>query len=231
MCGRYTLTVKPEVLAAHFHLAAPPAFLPRFNVAPSQDVPVVRMDANGPRFDMIRWGYIPSWAKTPSIGAKMINARSESAGVKVAFRSALRERRCLIPADGFYEWRRNGLKKQPFYIRRRDDRVFAFAGLWTAWNGPNGEFIESCAVLTTEPNEMLRQIHDRMPVIMDERGYDIWLSPEETDPRRVIHLLTPMPTDNLVIHPVSPHVNDPANDDPACIEQVQLAPDPQESLF
>lgn len=231
MCGRYTLTIKPDVIATHFRLSHTPEFTPRFNIAPSQDVPVVRMDVDGPRLDMLRWGYIPSWAKSPALGAKMINARSESAGVKVAFRSALRERRCLIPADGFYEWRRKGLTRQPFYIRRRDDRLFAFAGLWTAWLGPTGEFIESCAILTTEPNEMLRQIHDRMPVIMDERGYDVWLSTEETDPRRLIHLLMPTPTDNLVMHPVSAHVNDPHIDDPECVVPIELAPDPQESLF
>ena len=229
MCGRYTLTVKPEVLAAMLRVELPEGLsLLRYNIAPTQPVPVVRSIDGALRVDEIQWGFIPSWAKSVAIGPRLINARSETAGSKLAFRAAMRERRCIIPATGFYEWRREGLKKQPYFIRRRDGRPFVFAGLWTRWTADDGSQIDSCAILTTLPNEMIRQIHDRMPVILDERGWDLWLNPEERDIRRIVHLLAPTPTDNLDIHPVSPLVNSPANNGPECIEPIELAPETEE---
>ncbi|TVQ60061.1 MAG: SOS response-associated peptidase [Phycisphaerales bacterium] len=224
MCGRYTLISKPDALSTLLRIDVGAMLPPRYNIAPTQSVPVLRNIDGQLRLDHLTWGFIPSWAKSPAIGPRLINARSETAATKPAFRAAMRERRCLIPASGFYEWKREGLKKQPFYIRRRDGRPFVFAGLWTVWTGENGEQIESSTILTTLPNEMIRQIHDRMPVILDERGWDTWLHPVEQDLKHVVALLAPTPTDNLDIYPVSPRVNSVVNDDASCIEPVSLAP-------
>jgi putative SOS response-associated peptidase YedK len=171
----------------------------------------------------VRWGLIPSWAKDPNIGNKMINARAETVAEKPAFREALARSRCLVPADGYYEWQREGRmgqRKQPFYICLRDGRPFAFAGLWERWAGPDGTIIESCAILTTEPNESLKDIHDRMPVILAQADYDQWLDPAVRQAQLLQPLLRPYPPEDMIACAVSLRVNDPGHDDVACIAPV-----------
>lgn len=208
-----------------------PLFEPRYNIAPTQDVLAVRVDAEvGEReAAALRWGLIPSWAKEPKSGPPMINARAETVAEKPTFRTAVRRRRCLIPADGFYEWQKLGAganrgKKQPFYIHRGDDRPFAFAGLWESWSAMENRplVIESCTIITTSANRALAALHDRMPVILAESDYALWLDPIVDDPGDVAHLLAPCGDEELVAEPVSTHVNRVANDDPQCI-QVQRA--------
>lgn len=237
MCGRYSLTTPPEVLAALFRLAQVPAWAPRYNIAPTQQVPVVRAagagaDAgSGRRFDVLHWGLIPAWAEEPRVGGQMINARAESAATKPVFREAFRRRRCLVPADGFYEWKKLASGKQPYCIRRRDHEPFAFAGLWERWRGSDAyPPIESFTILTTEPNTLLRQLHDRMPVILVPDDFDLWLDPSVQDPERLGALLSPSPEERLVAYPVSTRVNRPANDEPSCLEEV-AEPAEQQELF
>ena len=213
------------MVAEQFALFEVPPFTPRFNIAPSQPVPVVRLAPQQPQpqreLVWLRWGLIPSWAKDPAIGTRMINARAETVAEKPAYRAALRRRRCLVAADGFYEWQRTGKGKQPYFIRMRDDRPFALAGLWEAWEGPDHSSIESCTLLTTEPNELLRPIHDRMPVILPADDYQRWLDPAAEEPERLAPLLRPYPGGEMTADPVSTFVNSPANEGPKCI-----APEP-----
>jgi putative SOS response-associated peptidase YedK len=226
MCGRFTLATAPEVLAEHFDLDEIPDLRPRYNIAPTQNVPAVRLiiedgqrrQRRQRRLHLLRWGLIPSWAKDRSIGNRMINARSETAADKPSFCRALRRRRCLVVADGFYEWQRQGRARQPYLIRMRDRRPFGIAGLWEQWVSPDGEAIESCTLLTTTPNELVGQIHDRMPVILHPKDYDLWLDPQTQDPAALKDLLRPCPADVLEAFPVSTRVNSPALDDPGCIE-------------
>jgi putative SOS response-associated peptidase YedK len=168
----------------------------------------------------LRWGLIPSWAKDPAIGNRMINARAETVAEKPAFRAAFRRRRCLVVADGFYEWARGGKPRQPYFIRMHDDRPFAFAGLWESWQGPDEGPVESCTLLTTEPNELLEPIHNRMPLILGEDDYDQWLDPALQRPDALQPLLRPLPSDQMTAEKISTYVNSPANDDPRCIEPV-----------
>lgn len=223
MCGRYSLATPADTLAKHFRLSHVPPVSPRYNIAPSQPIAIVRMHA--PRHELewapVRWGLIPSWAKYPAIGNKMINARAETVAEKPAFREAFARSRCLVPADGYYEWQREGRmgqRKQPFYIRLRDGRPFAFAGLWERWVEPDGTFVESCAILTTEPNETLTDIHDRMPVILAQADYDQWLDPAVRQAQLLQPLLRPYPSEDMTACAVSLRVNDPGHDDAACIE-------------
>lgn len=220
MCGRYTLTSTDLSLVELLGLTRAPELRPRYNIAPTQQVAVLRAPAGGEarEIEMLRWGLIPSWAKDPAMGNRMINARSETADEKPAFRSGLRQRRCLIPADGFYEWRKAGGRKQPFYIRLGDQGPFAMAGLWDRWQGPEGTVIESCTILTTVPNELVRPIHDRMPVVLPPECFREWLDPIVTNAARLKPLLGPYPASQMVAYPVSTQVNSPANDGPACIE-------------
>ena len=232
MCGRFTLRTPMSVLMKHFQLSLGAdrqlaLFEPRYNIAPTQDIVVVRvMDAGGEReAAMLRWGLIPSWAKEPRSGPPLINARSETLAEKPTFRTAFRRRRCLIPADGFYEWQKppGGAvrgKKQPFYIHRRDDQPFAFAGLWESWTAQDSEplTIESCTIVTTAANQTLQPLHDRMPVILAPGDYALWLDPAVEEPAAVAHLLAPCGDDELAAEPVSTHVNRVANDDPRCVE-------------
>ena len=169
---------------------------------------------------MLRWGLIPSWAKEPAIGSRLINARSETIAEKPSFRSAFKNRRCLIPATGFYEWKRQDRIKQPFYIRMRDTHPFAFAGLWEHWEGGEKEVINSCTILTTDPNDLMRDIHNRMPVILSPDNYDMWLDPANTRAAMLQPLLGPYPSDKMEVYPVSIYVNKPQNDDTRCIEPV-----------
>jgi putative SOS response-associated peptidase YedK len=218
MCGRYTLSTPGEVIAELFDLPESPRLAPRWNIAPTQPVAVVRTAGTGGRqLAALHWGLIPSWAKERSIGARMINARAETVAEKPAFRSALRARRCLIVADGFFEWRKAGPRKQPHYVRMRDRRPFAFAGLWERWAPGAEDVVESCVIVTTTPNEVLAPIHDRMPVILAPADFTRWLDPEMRDAAAVLPLLRPHPAEEMEAYPVGLQVNNPGNDDPACI--------------
>jgi putative SOS response-associated peptidase YedK len=223
MCGRYTLTTSVEALAEEFGLTGPlPEVSPSYNVAPTQEVAAVLVEDGERRLRMLRWGLVPSWAKDPEIGSRMINARSETAPEKPSFRKAFRERRCLIPADGFYEWQKTNNGKQPFYIRMEDGSPFAFAGLWESWGG-DGEEIRSCAILTTDPNELLAPIHDRMPAILHPEDYGQWLDPDVREVDLLSSLLLSYPEDTMEAYPVSRRVNSPANDEPSCVEPAARA--------
>ena len=228
MCGRFTLRQEESVIAEAFQLSEVPTLEPRYNIAPTQLVLTVvrpKVSAQSPeqseqRFQLLRWGLIPSWAKDPAIGSRLINARSETVTEKPSFRAAFRQRRCLVLADGFYEWQRQERKKQPFYFRLQDGQPFAFAGLWERWKAPDdGEAVESCTILTTEANELLRPIHDRMPVILDPKDYELWLDPVQK-PEPLQQLLRPYRSEAMTTYPVSTQVNNPSNNSPECITQI-----------
>lgn len=222
MCGRYSLSADSEVIASVFGLEHVDPIAPRFNIAPTQDVPVVRVVEDDPvrTLAMLHWGLIPGWSEDPSIGSRMINARSETVAEKPSFRTAFRKRRCLVLADGFYEWMRIGGGKQPFLIRRSDGHPFAFAGLWERWT-KGSEPIDSCTILTTEANEVMRPIHDRMPVILDPQDYGLWLDPRVVSEETLRPLLAPAPSGDIIAFPVSKRVNSPANDDPSVQDTVE----------
>ncbi|RMH04306.1 MAG: SOS response-associated peptidase [Nitrospirae bacterium] len=227
MCGRFTLTVQPaqliERLGAHMQEKWGEPWQPRYNIAPSQLVACVRLNPHSTQREgvMLRWGLIPAWAKDPAIGTKLINARMETAGEKPAFSAALQRQRCLVLADGFYEWQRHGRFSQPYYIRLREGRLFAFAGLWDQWRGPEGTVIESCAILTAPSNSFLASIHSRMPLILCPDDWDVWLDGKEHNTSRLLRSLRPCPPEDFVVVPVSRCVNDPAVDHPGCIEPVE----------
>lgn len=215
MCGRYALTASAEELAEAFGLAHCPALAPRWNVAPGQTVPVVCLGAEGEReLVRLRWGLVPGWARDPAIGHRLINARAETLAVKPAFRAAFRHRRCLVPVSGFYEWRGPEGHKQPCYVRRADGRPFALAGLWEHWAAEGQPPLGSFTVVTTEASEQLRELHDRMPVIVAPADHGRWLG---ADPREAQALLRPWP-EALLWYPVRPRVNNPQNDGPDCVE-------------
>jgi putative SOS response-associated peptidase YedK len=219
MCGRFTLTVSARLLADLFDIDDLPDVEPRYNIAPTQPVLIVRLSGHDARVaPLVHWGLIPSWAKDKKIGARMINARGETAASKPSFRSAVRKRRCLIPADGFYEWQKLADKKQPHHFRFGDRRPFAFAGLWERWIDPDGERVDSCTIITTTPNDLVREIHDRMPVILDPADYEEWLEPVQLTQERLDALLVPHPPDDMEAVAVSTTVNNPRNDSPVCIE-------------
>ncbi|MCG3206849.1 MAG: putative SOS response-associated peptidase YedK [Anaerolineae bacterium] len=218
MCGRFTLTQNSQQLAESFQQFAPPAdFSPRYNIAPTQPVAVVANDGRQ-QIDFFVWGLIPSWAKEPSIGNKLINARAETLAEKPSFRSAYRRRRCLILADGFFEWRKNpDNSKTPLYIQLEGQEPFAFAGLWEQWHSPQGDEVLSCTIITTEPNALMAKIHNRMPVILPPAAYNQWLDPAEQKPERLQSLLAPFPAEQMTAYPVSRVVNNPRFDGPDCI--------------
>lgn len=219
MCGRFTLTVDPGQLQENFPwLEIQGDFIPRYNVAPSQPVAVVPNDGSR-RLDFYIWGMIPSWAKDPKIGSRMINARAETLAEKPAFRGPFRYKRCLILADGFYEWCQDpdSRSKTPIYICLRSKKPFAFAGLWDLWHSPDGSEIKSCTIITTEPNSLVAQIHNRMPAILKPDAYEIWLDPQMKDTNRLSTVISPYPAEEMVAYPVSRTVNDPQNDTPECI--------------
>jgi putative SOS response-associated peptidase YedK len=216
MCGRYTLSTPAGRLAEEFQLDSTVEVPPSYNVAPTQQVAAVLEDEGGRRLEMLRWGLVPSWADDPDIGARMINARSETAPEKPSFRRAFRGRRCLIAADGFYEWKREDGGKQPYYFRMQDGRPFAFAGLWESWDKGGGELL-TCTILTTRPNSVLQGIHDRMPVTLPHDAYNAWLDPD-ADREELGELMIPYPGDDLETYPVSRFVNSPRNNDERCIE-------------
>lgn len=220
MCGRFTLTLdSKQIQEAYPWLNVPPGIQSRYNVAPSQPIAVVPNDGRQ-RLDFYVWGLIPSWAKDPSIGNRMINARAETLAEKPSFRNAFKRRRCLVLADGFYEWKTtNGSRtKTPMFIHLKDHQPFAFAGLWELWNAPDGSQIYSATIITTEPNSLMKSIHNRMPVILPQPAYEQWLAPGEQNPRDLTPLLTPFPAESMQAYPISTLVNSPQNDMPQVIE-------------
>lgn len=220
MCGRFTLIAPGETIADQFGLPEAPQIAPRYNIAPTQPIAAVRVSESSKQRELtyFHWGLIPRWAKEPSIGSRMINARSETAAEKPSFRAAFKYRRCLVPADGFYEWQKLNGTKQPVRIQTKNGDPFAIAGLWEHWQGPDGSEIESCTLLTTTPNELLAQVHNRMPVILAPDDYDLWLDPGAQHPAEIQPLLKPYPADEMTFYPVSTYVNNPRNEDPRCIE-------------
>jgi putative SOS response-associated peptidase YedK len=218
MCGRFTLTVDMQKVAQTFHATVPATLqtAPRYNVAPTQDIVAIVSDSKngGRQLEMLRWGLIPSWAKEESIGSRMINARAETLAEKASFKRLLHNRRCLIVADGFYEWAQQpGTKsKTPMYITLKDHEPFAFAGLWDSWRTPAGQQLHTCTIITTEPNELMEPIHNRMPAILHLDALNNWLDPDVQDEKALLHLLGPYPTELMIARPVSRLVNDPKHD-------------------
>ena len=224
MCGRYRLTAKERFLSQFFNLDPEDLeWAARWNIAPTQQVATIRQDRKEPKrkFGLMRWGLIPYWSKDGAIGAKAINAMSETAAEKPLFREAVKRRRCLIPADGFYEWKRVSSKsKQPYNLGLAEDGVFAFAGLWERWKDQAGAMIETCAILTTDANAIVEEIHDRMPVILEPEQYDLWLDPGITEPQRVADLLKPFDPRLMRKYPVSTMVNRVENEGPECAREI-----------
>ena len=223
MCGRYSLHSNPHVVALQFGLAHAPEYEARYNVAPGTPVLAVRTDSNRARVGrLLHWGLIPSWAKEPGIGNRLINARAETVIEKPSFRTAFQRRRCIIPADGYYEWASVGGRKQPYYVRARGDELFGFAGLYDRWSGAGGgKPIDSCTIVTTEANPLTRPVHARMPVILPVEAYAHWLDPDNSDLDALAALLKPAPDDRMSIHPVSLRVNNVRNEGPVLIEAEQ----------
>jgi putative SOS response-associated peptidase YedK len=224
MCGRFNLRTPASELAKIFALIRTAELRPRYNIAPTQPVAAIRQADDGRELALITWGLIPSWADDPQIGSRMINARAETVAAKPSFRSAFKRRRCLIPADGFYEWKQTGAgkgPKQPFHIGRQDGKPFAMAGLWERWAKGAGPAIESCTIITTDANSELRELHDRMPVIIPPDDYDQWLNPNEQEADALMPLLAPYHGDPLEIYPVSRAVNNPRHDDADCVERIE----------
>ena len=232
MCGRYSLTTPEEAMRRVFGYDGPLLNLPpRYNIAPTQILPVIRAesDGSGRLLERMRWGLVPSWAKDLSIGARLINARAETVADKPSFRSAFRKRRCLVPADGYFEWQKTGTDKQPWFIRMRSDDVFAFAGLWETWTDEsNGETVVTYAIVTTEANDLTASIHHRMPVIVAPADYDAWLNAE---PEAANGLLRAFPSTEMVAHPVGKLVNNVGNDVAACLEPAEPAEPVQRTLL
>lgn len=220
MCGRFSLTVSPEELQKAFPgFEIPDDIPPSYNIAPTQPVPVIPNDGSQ-RLDFYRWGLVPSWAEEKFLKYNLINARGETAAEKPSFRSSFRRRRCLVLADGFYEWKQasGGGSKTPYYITRKDRKPFAFAGLWDIWHSPRGDELRSAVILTTKPNDLIQPIHDRMPVILPEEAYSTWLAQDEQKPETLQPYLQSYPAGELQAYPVSPYVNNPNHDDPRAIE-------------
>jgi len=216
MCGRYQIKKPPHVLEAEFSVTKIQLNLePRWNVAPTQSAPVISFTPSGRQLAMMRWGLIPRWAKSKADGAKCINARSETVATAPSFRDALKQRRCLVPADGFIEWRAEGKVKQPYLFEMKDGAVFAFAGLWEQWTSPEGEAVESFTIITGPPNELTATIHDRMPVILPADQYAPWLDAEGVPVADVLPLLRPYPPEGMTVRPISRRINSPAHDGPA----------------
>lgn len=219
MCGRFALYSDTSILADRFEAEPPADWLPRYNVAPMQNIPVLREEQGRRYFGMARWGLIPHWAKAIGTGFGTINARAETVAEKPAFRDAFRRRRCLIAADGFYEWqaRPRTKAKQPWFVALRGREPMALAGLWERWTGPDGGVVESCAIVVTEANELMHGIHERMPVILDPWDWDAWLDPQARDTRKLQDLLKPYPHAGMMAWPVGFAVNDARHDAPDCL--------------
>ena len=220
MCGRFTLSQPINAIASAFNIAQIPPLEPRYNIAPTQLISSILSAPGGEKqLQMLRWGLIPSWAKDAKISAKLINARAETVSEKPSFKAAFKRRRCLIVADGFYEWQRQEKKKQPYYFRLQNAQLFAFAGLWEQWKSPDEDIINSCTILTTEANDLLRPIHDRIPVILESKNYELWLDSEAQQPQ-LQQLLRPYQADLMTSCTVSTKVNNPKNNTPECINSL-----------
>jgi putative SOS response-associated peptidase YedK len=233
VCGRYRLSRRKQFVEEYFDCVSDePDWTPRYNIAPTQTIPVIRQNPKEPirELSLMRWGLIPSWSKDSSAAASMINARAETASTKPAFRDALKSRRCLIPADAFYEWKRDGKSKQPYCFEVGEGQLFAFAGLWNRWKDPTGNWIKTCSILTTTPNAVAQAVHDRMPVILDHYNYELWLDPGMQDVGAASDLLKPFDTEQMRSFPVSARINSVSNDDPECSVPVELA-EIQDRLF
>lgn len=233
MCGRYRLSRRKQLIEEYFE-AAPwhDDWSPRFNVAPTQPVPVIRQHPKEPirQISRMRWGLVPHWASDPSIATATINAKSETAATKPAFRDPLKLRRCLIPADGFYEWKRSVTSKQPYCFEVCEGELFAFAGLWDGWKDSTGQWVKTCSILTTVPNAVTATVHDRMPVILDRGGYDLWLDPGMQDVAALSELLKPYDARLMRCYPVGNRVNYVGNDDEECSRPVEVV-EAQSNLF
>jgi len=221
MCGRYTVTSSPEELRTLFGYEEEPNFPPRYNVAPGQPVAIVRLVGGKRQFALVRWGLLPSWVKDPRTFSLLINARGETVLEKPAFRAAMKRRRCLIPADGFYEWQAEGGRKRPFFIHAKTGAPLAFAGLWETWTGPNGEELETAAIVTTRANSTLAPIHERMPVIVPPEAFDLWLDCANVDALTAAALITPASDDLLEAYEISTAVNRTTNDGPEIIKRAE----------
>ncbi len=219
MCGRFTYAKEFREIRIRYNVDRDfPLFRPRYNIAPGQEVAVVFNRDGGRSLGMMHWGLIPSWAKDPSIGNKMINARAETLSEKPSFKRLIAKRRCLVLSDGFYEWRKEGKRKAPMRIRLKTGEPFGFAGLWDSWRKPDGSDLQTFTIITTEANELLKPIHDRMPVILPEEAEQQWLGFDVKDTSELLSLLKPYPSDLMEAYDVSLLVNSPRNDLPECIE-------------
>ncbi len=224
MCGRFTLNTSAKILAEFFKLSEVPDIKPRYNIAPTQSIATVTISPEKMQrqFQFMRWGLIPSWAKDYKIGSRLINSRSETVAEKPAFRSAIKHRRCLIIADGFYEWQPQGKKKQPYYFTMANGEPFAFAGLWENWRSPEAEnIIISCSIITTAANEIVQPVHDRMPVILPQGDWEEWLDPSIKNAQEVLPLLKPYASAAMKANAVSAIVNSPTRDSPECIQAIE----------
>lgn len=237
MCGRYVLKKKDlEELVQRFGLRSLQEFHDRFNVAPTTEVPAIRARRDDPTdYEAVplQWGLVPGWAKDPQSGSRLANARAEGIVDKPAFRHAFRQRRCAIPASGFYEWQTIGRLKQPWYFTLRDESPLLFAGLWESWRSPDGVTLETCALITTSPNAIMAPIHDRMPVILDEANTALWLDPRVNEPEQLTPVLRPLPAERMAVRAVSPKMNSVRYENPDCIapaEPLRPVEDPQLGL-
>ena len=223
MCGRFANNISPDELLSYFGLDKQALLLEaRYNIAPSQDVAVIRLQEGKRTLSFLRWGLVPHWAKDVKIGYKMINARAETLASKPSFRSAFRTRRCIIPASGFYEWKKSGASKQPYYIYRKDGAPMALAGLWEQWEDPEkpGEVVESCTIITTEANAQVAELHNRMPAMLEREDFGLWLDSEQQSPKDLLPLLRPAREGILVLRPVSGYVNKPGNEGEDAIKEL-----------
>ncbi|WP_044748447.1 SOS response-associated peptidase [Bacillus alveayuensis] len=221
MCGRFTLSADEQKILTRFQTVKTSeiAYKQRYNIAPSQNVLAIVNDGQTNRLSQFRWGFIPYWAKDMKIGHKMINARAETLAEKPAFKHAFRKQRCIIPADGFYEWKKTANGKQPMRIKLKSNEVFGFAGLWSRWKAPDGQIVHSCTIITTEPNELMQDIHNRMPVILRKEDEKVWLDQSIEDTYLLQDLLKPYPADKMEAYEVSTLVNSPRNEGPDLIKK------------
>lgn len=233
MCGRYRLSRRKQIIEEQFDTQPwDDDWSPRYNIAPTQQIPVIRQHPEDPirQLSLMKWGLVPHWAKDASGAARTINARSETAAEKPAFRDPLKFRRCVIPADGFYEWKRTATSKQPYCFEVNDGELFAFAGLWDGWKDSNGNWVKTCSILTTTPNAVTSTVHDRMPVILDRECYELWLDPGMQNVAAVSELLKPYDARLMRSYPISTRINHVANDDEDCSHRVEIA-EHQKPLF
>ena len=227
MCGRYNRTSAPEAVRALFRYPERPNFPPRYNIAPTQPIPIVRMTEGGRHFALVRWGLIPPWVKDPREFSLLINARAESVRDKPAFQNAMKRRRCLVPADGFYEWRSEGGRKRPYVARPRGGGPMAFAGLWETWTGPNGEEMETAAIITADANAEMGAVHHRAPVIVPPDQFDFWLDCMNVSDKEAASLFRAAPNGSMEVYEVAPAVNHVANDAPELIEPYDGSKEPE----